>query len=149
MENLSTTHRAEIRDQNEIIIPAGRGRTSFISVRDIAAVAALALLGEGHVRQAYTLTGAEALGYAEVADMLSAALGRPIAYRRPSILRFVRAWRARGAAPDYILVMIGIYLTARFGLAAGLAPDVGRLLGRPPIAMRQFIADNRAAWMAS
>jgi uncharacterized protein YbjT (DUF2867 family) len=147
MQNLSTTHRDEIRDQGEIIVPAGRGRTSFIDVRDIAAVAALALCGEGHSRQAYTLTGAEALGYSEVAALLSAALGRPIAYRRPSLARFVRSWRARGAAPAYILVMLGIYLTARFGMAAGIAPDVGRLLGRAPIAMGQFIADHRAAWL--
>jgi uncharacterized protein YbjT (DUF2867 family) len=148
MQNLSTTHRAEIRDQGEIIIPAGRGRTSFVDARDIAAVAALTLLEPGHARRAYTLTGVEALGYAEVAGLLSAALGRPIVYRRPSVARFVGVWRARGAAPDYILVMLGVYLTARLGLAAGVAPDLGELLGRPPIAMRQFVEDYRDLWVA-
>lgn len=147
MQNLSTTHCAEIRDQSEIIIPAGRGRTSFIDVRDIAAVAALALCEVGHTRRAYTLTGSAALGYAEVAELLSAALGRPIAYRSPSILRFMRIWQARGAAPDYILVLLAIYLTARLGLAATIAPDSGELLGRPPITMRQFIDDYRAVWL--
>ena len=35
-------------------------RTSFIDVRDIAAVAAVALTEPGHQRQAYDLTGSEA-----------------------------------------------------------------------------------------
>src|SRR5215208_2217783 len=48
MQNLSTTHRSEIRDHNEIFLPVGRGKTSFIDVRDIGAVAALALTKLGH-----------------------------------------------------------------------------------------------------
>src|SRR6056297_1635037 len=39
MQNLSTTHRLEIKENNEIFIPAGNGRTNFIDVRDIAEVA--------------------------------------------------------------------------------------------------------------
>jgi uncharacterized protein YbjT (DUF2867 family) len=148
MQNLSTTHRDEIRTLNEIIVPAGQGRTSFIDVRDIAAVAALTLSEEGHSRQAYTLTGATALSYSEVADLLSAYLGRRIAYQRPSILRFFRYWHAKGATSDYILVMLGIYTTARLGLAAGIATDLPRLLGRPPTTMAQFIIDHRDLWYA-
>jgi len=146
MQNLSTTHRADIAEHGEVLVPAGRGRTAFIDTRDIAAVAARALSEPGHAGQAYPLTGAESLDYDDVAAILSVELGRPIVYRRPSLLRFARAMRARGHAPAYIGVMLGIYLTTRLGMAAAVDPAAARLLGRPPITLRQFVHDHRDAW---
>jgi uncharacterized protein YbjT (DUF2867 family) len=146
MQNLSTTHRAEIRDHDEIFVPAGRGKTSFIDVRDIAAVAALALTEDGHTNQTYSLTGDEALDYFQVAGLLSAVLDRPIVYRQPSLLRFIQRQRRSGTAWPFILVMSGIYTTARLGLAARLTGDLRRLLGRAPISMRRYLEDYRDMW---
>lgn len=146
MQNLSTTHRADIAERAEVLVPAGDGRTAFIDTRDIAAVAARALSEPGHAGQAYPLTGSESLSYHDVAAIMSAELGRPIVYRRPSFLRFARSMRARGGAADYIAVMLGIYLTTRLGLAAAVDPSAERLLGRPPITMRQFVRDHRPLW---
>lgn len=108
MQNLNTTHRAEIRDNSEIFVPAGNGKTSFIDVRDIAAVGAKALLEDGHEQQAYPLTGSAALSYSEVAAIMSDVLHRPIRYRPPSLLAFAVRWRARGLPLDQIAVMAGI-----------------------------------------
>ncbi len=146
MQNLSTTHRAEIRDHSEILVPAGRGTTSFIDVRDIAAVAALALTQPGHTGKAYTLTGGQALGYEDVARTMTAVLGRQVIYRNPSILTFVRRMRQRDLALGFILVMVGIYTTARLGLAATVTPDVAILLGQAPITLQQFVIDYQACW---
>jgi uncharacterized protein YbjT (DUF2867 family) len=147
MQNLSTTHRDEIRRLDEIVVPAGGGRTSFIDVRDIAAVAARTLTEPGHTGRAYPLTGAEAVDYAEVAGLLSIALGRPIAYRYPSLLRFVRHSRAMGRDAAFTAVMAAIYTTTRLGLAATITPDVQRLLGRPPRTLRAFVEEQRDLWM--
>lgn len=146
MQNLSTTHRAEIRDRNEIYVPAGTGKTSFIDARDIAAVAAKALAEDGHAGMIYELTGAEALDYYDVAGRLSAALGRPISYRRPGLLGFIRRQRAAGTPLAFIAVMAGIYSTARLGMAGRVTGDLRRLLGRAPICMRQYAEDYRACW---
>lgn len=146
MQNLTTTHREEIRSRGEIIVPAGGGRTSFIDAGDIAEVAARTLTEPGHSGRAYPLTGEEALDYAEVAGLLSVALGRPIAYRYPSLLRFVRHSRAAGRSPAMTAVMAAIYTTTRLGMAATITPDVRRLLGRPPRTMRAFIDEHRALW---
>lgn len=146
MQNLTDAHRAEIRDQSEIIVPAGRGKTSFIDVRDIAAVAARTLTEDGHLGRAYPLTGAVALDYFEVASVLSQVLGRRIVYKRPSLLRFARHNLAQGGAPAYVAVMAAIYTTTRLGMAATLTPDAARLLGRPPRSLRAFAADHRALW---
>ncbi|PNY83126.1 NAD(P)-dependent oxidoreductase [Deinococcus koreensis] len=137
LQNLSTTHLPELRG-GEVFVPAGRGRTSFIDVRDIAAVAALVLTSGGHAGQAYELTGAGALTYAQVAQTLSAATGRPIRYSDPSPLAFYRRLRARGVPASQLLVMVAIYAVARLGLASRVSPDTARLLGRPPLSVADF-----------
>lgn len=147
MQNLSTTHREEIRDRSEIFVPAGKGKTSFIDVRDIAEVAARTLTEEGHAFKAYPLTGAEALGYEEVARLATDVLGRRIVYSNPSMLRFVIEKRRQGLPVPFVLVMAGIYGTCKLGFAGTLAPDTERLLGRPPRSMRQFLEDHRECWI--
>ena len=49
-----------------------------MDVRDIAAVAVMALTAPGHEGRVYTLSGPEALTYDDIADELSKALGRDI-----------------------------------------------------------------------
>lgn len=147
MQNLSTIHANEIKRINEILVPAGSGKTSFIDIRDVAAVAVVALTKESLKNKALTLTGPAALSYLEVAAILTRELGRPIAYKSPSILRFIRAMRKRRLNWPYIGVMSAIYAINRVGLAAKVTPDVGRILGREPICFKQFARDYRDVWL--
>ena len=146
MQNLSTTHRRDVRERDEVFVPAGHGKTSLVDARDVAATAAKALTEEGHAGRAYALTGAEALGYDAVAGVLSDVLGRRIAYANPSPLRFAYRMVRCGYPLGFVLVMVGIYTVARFGLAATVTPDLARLLGRPPTGFRTFAEDYRACW---
>ncbi len=147
MQNLSTTHRLDIKEYGQIYVPAGKGKTSFIDVRDIAAVAAKTLMEDGHENKAYPLTGDIALDYSQVAVIFSGVLGRRITYPNPSILAFARRMRQRGLNWSYIGVMIGIYTTARLGLAGGVTSDAHDLLGRPTITMQQFVQDYGDCWL--
>ena len=90
MQNLNTTHRAEIRDRDKIFIPVGKAHTNFLDARDIGAVAALALTQPGHEKKAYDLTGRKALDYDQVADLFTQLLGRKITYKNPSAVGFIR-----------------------------------------------------------
>jgi uncharacterized protein YbjT (DUF2867 family) len=146
MQNLSTTHRAALRERGEIDVPAGAGRTSFIDVRDIAEIAATVMTSSGHERAAYPLTGADALTYTEVAQIMTEELGRQIVYRAPSALAFARRMRRQGYERRFVLVMLAIYTTARLGLAATVTPDAARLLGRAPRTVRDFVRDYRDCW---
>jgi uncharacterized protein YbjT (DUF2867 family) len=146
MQNLTAAHLADVRDRDEIDIPAGGGRTAFIDARDIGAVAALALLDPGSVDPAPELTGSEALTYSEVAAILSDVLGRPIRYRRSTLTGFVARRVRRGDAFDYAAVMGAIYTVARLGRAGALTDTLPRLLGRPPIRFRQFAEEHAALW---
>lgn len=147
MQNLTTTHRDEIRDRDEIFVPAGRGRTSFVDVRDVASVAAASLTEPGHEDRAYDLTGPEALTYREVAAVLSEVLGREITYRNPSIFAFWRRMRAEGTPRAKVAVMAALYTTCRLGLAGRVASGVEQVLGRPPTPLATFARDYRACWM--
>mgnify|MGYP003877043319 CR=1 FL=1 len=147
MQNLSTTHQAEIRDRDEIAIPAGRSKTAFIDVRDIAAVAVRVLTEPIGANQTLTLTGSAALDYTTVAHILSATLGRTIRYTDPSILRYIFQQRAAGSPWGYALVLTMLYTITRFGNAAEVSPNVERILGRAPITFEQYACDNSAAWM--
>ena len=145
MQNFCTTHRLDIKEHHELFIPAGRGKTSFIDTRDIAAVAAQALTKPGHENQAYTLTGSEALDYFEVADIFTQELGKTITYPNPSIFEFINRNRGKVALP-FLLVMVGIYTTVRWGLAGQVTDEISQLLGRSPITLQDFVKDYKNCW---
>lgn len=150
MQNLSTTHRAELAERDELYIPAGNGRTSFIDVVDIGEVAALVLTDQTgtYLNQSYELTGDEALTYTEVAAQLTDVLGRPITYRNPSVLAFIwRKWISEKQPLAFALVMVALYSVAKLGKAAGLTPVFRQLTGHAPRTFRQFAEANRAVWV--
>lgn len=141
MQNLAEVHRPEIVEDGEIVVPAGDGRTSFVDARDVGAVGATVLTEPGHEDRAYDLTGPDALTYGEVAAVFSDVLDREITYADPSIPSFVARMRARGHPLRFVVLMIGIYTTARLGLAGRVTDDVERVLERPPRDVRTFVAD--------
>ena len=66
-------------------------------------------------------------------------LNRPIIYRQPSTFRyFVRQICAKTPLP-YVLVTTWLYNNTRRGMAEQVTGEVRRLLGRDPIALRQYI----------
>ena len=147
MQNLSTTHRKEIRERNEIFVPVGRAKTSFIDVRDIGAVAAVALMQDGHAGKNYDLTGGEALDYWQAAQVMSEVLRRRISYRNPNPLQFLLETVRRGTPLRFAVVMTGLYLSTRFGMAEPITNDVERLTGCKPISFRQYARDYRESWL--
>lgn len=145
-QNLLTAYRADIVEHDRIRLASGRGRTSFVDTRDVAAVAAMALVEPGaHEGKSYTLTGPEALGYDRVASLLSARLGRPIDYQSIGLLRLRRELLAQGLDRAYVNVQLVINAVAAVGGAARMTGDLRALLGREPTTLVQFIDDH--AWM--
>jgi uncharacterized protein YbjT (DUF2867 family) len=143
LQNLSTTHLQDILVRNDLFVPAGNGRTSFIDARDIAAVAVRALSVPHIVNGGIDLTGTNALTYMEVATVFSEVLGRRITYSDPAPPKFGLEMQKRGVKPEFVNVMILIYNTNRFGLAARVTNDVERILGRAPLRVQDFVQDFR------
>ncbi|WP_158698570.1 MULTISPECIES: SDR family oxidoreductase [Microbacterium] len=146
MQNLSTTYRDDIRDRDEIFLPAGHAFTAFIDARDIGAVAAAVLTSPGHIRKKYTLNGEQSLTYRNVGRILSDILGRPIRYARPSEKEYLARLTAEGYPKDYIDVQRMIYRVVRWNISAFPNRAVRKLTGRPAATFRQFAERERTAW---
>lgn len=143
MQNLSTTHCKDIRECNEIVVPAGKGKTSFIDARDIGAFGAKVFEEDKFLNKAYDLTGFEALDYYEVAKLLSDATNKNIRYTNPSSKEFGIRMEQEGAAEDFITVMKGIYLVAKLRLAGKITDDFEKIMRRKPISFKQFAKDYK------
>lgn len=147
MQNLNTTHRQEIKERDEIFVPVGKAKTSFIDARDIGAVAAVALTESGHAGKNYDLTGNEGLDYWEVAGIMSEVLGRKITYGNPNPFSFLIETVRRGIPLRHAVVLLGLYTSTRFGMAEPITNEVERLIGKKPITFRQYVQDYKDAWM--
>ncbi len=146
MQNFLTYYRDCIRKQNMIILPAGKGKTSFVDARDIGEAAVQALTNSGHLNKTYTLTGSQAIDHFEVAEMLSKTLGReivyiPVADEKMRDFLIDLAW-----VGEEIDAFIKMYQCVQIGWSAGISPDLEAMLNRPPINFAQFARDCADAW---
>jgi len=143
MQNYATMVAASVR-AGAIYEAAADGASSFVDLRDIAAVAVAALTKPGHAGKTYTLTGPAALTRAEVAAALSRAIGRKVEYVAvdDAALRGAMA----GAPPALIELMSGLYGAVRQGYTAAVSEDFAHVTGRAPSDFAAFAADNVAAW---
>ncbi|MFZ0834534.1 MAG: NmrA family NAD(P)-binding protein [Mycobacterium sp.] len=150
MQNLHrtiSTHGIDIVERGELFIPAGRGRTTFVDARDVAEVAALALTNPAeHDGRVHHLTGSAALSMSEVAGALTDALGYPVTYTHPGLLRFAARLRRRGVGWDTIGFMSAVYTLTRLGRNQPITDELGRLLGRPPRTLEEFLRDSAWRW---
>jgi uncharacterized protein YbjT (DUF2867 family) len=147
-QNLGDAYREDIRVDDRLYVPAGRGKAAFVDVRDLAEVAALAFeQPDEHGGRAYHLTGGEAVAFDDVAALLSRALGRRVRYDRASLAGYLRHLRRRKLPWAQALVQLALHAGLRFGQAERVDPTLGRLLGRAPTTMARYIDDHRALWL--
>jgi uncharacterized protein YbjT (DUF2867 family) len=144
MQNFSTSMAGSVKS-GTLAEPAADKKTAFIDARDIAAVAARALLETGLEGKTLTLTGPELLSRAEVAALLSKELGRPVAYLPVTDEQF-RAAVKGFLTPSYLELMSHLYSVVRAGHTEVKTATVQEVLGRPPISFARFAKDHRSAW---
>jgi uncharacterized protein YbjT (DUF2867 family) len=145
MENFSTGFLAPMIAQGGIFLAAGDGRTSFISVEDIAAVAAAAFKQAVYGAE-YNLTGPAALDHAQVASILSEVSGKTIRYHALTEDAMLQGARDQGLSESAAGYMAMLYQVVRKGWAEGITDDVQKVLGRPPIGFGDFAQKNAAVW---
>ena len=125
--------------------PIGDARISAIDVSDIGEVAAEVLAADEAEDATLTLTGPAALTHAQMADSLSAALGRTVTFTDVSPDAFAAAlqgvlppWQVAGTVEDYAHY--------RRGEAETVSGAVHDVTGRPPRSFAEFARDNAATF---
>ena len=146
MQNIPTYYGSTIKSDRAFYAAERDAPIAFVDVRDVAAVAAKLLTSDGHIGKTYTLTGPEALSYAQVAEKLSKLLGTTIKYvdltpqqlKQSMLQAGMPKWQA------HALVDLQGYYTE--GAGARITQDVQQVLGRQPIRFDQFLKDYAASF---
>ncbi|MCI0356694.1 MAG: SDR family oxidoreductase [Acidobacteria bacterium] len=149
MQNFVTYYGDTIRSQGAFYLPTRDARVSLIDVRDIAAVAVEALTQAGHEGKAYELTGPEALSNAELAQKLSAAVGRAIQYVDIPPEAFKQGALAGGIPEFYVDALTDLY---RFYVEEGaqhLSGDVEKVTGGKPRNFDDFAREHASAFRSA
>jgi uncharacterized protein YbjT (DUF2867 family) len=145
MENFSIGWAAQMIANGQIRLAAGDARTSFISVVDIARVAAVCLLEKRSGAQ-YNLTGLEALSYGLAAQIISDACGRTVTYNPISETEMIQGAREMGVPESAIQFMVQLFAMTRKGLMAEITNSVLELTGKAPILFKEFARKNADLW---
>ncbi len=121
-----------------IAMPAGAVTEPFVGLDDVAEIAVRALTTDGFDGQVLELTGPESIGFARVAQILSATLDREIVYRPVDVAAFVDEAVTAGmerADAEGLGELFGDVLDGR---NAATTDTVERVLGRPPTTFELF-----------
>ncbi|WP_158864977.1 SDR family oxidoreductase [Leifsonia sp. AG29] len=127
----------------EVVSSTGDGRVASASRKDYAEAAAVVLTTPGHEGAVYELAGDAAWTFADLADALSALVGRPVVHR--SVTPEEHAEILRGAGLDEATVGFVVALDGniREGALADTDGTLSRLLGRPTTPLADGLAEAR------
>ncbi|GLX95073.1 NmrA family NAD(P)-binding protein [Herbidospora sp. NBRC 101105] len=145
MQNFTDDHVPLIN--GAIMVPSRGGAEAFVDADDIAAVAAETLLDPAaHAGARYSLTGPEALRFDEVAAVIGAVRGEPVAYHDLDQDAWIGGAIAAGLPADYAVMLRWLTDTIISGHGSVPTGDVERVTGRRPATFREFAERNAHIW---
>ncbi|QKZ16794.1 NAD(P)H-binding protein [Streptomyces chartreusis] len=131
-----------IRTEGVVRAPYPEARRALIHERDVAAVAAAALMTDGHAGARYELTGPELLDQPEQVARIAAVTGTGIRFEevtpraaREEMIRFM---------PEPVVDMVLGYLVESVANPPAPLPTVEKVTGRPATPFDQWVRDHRA-----
>ncbi|WP_375481756.1 NAD(P)H-binding protein [uncultured Mycobacterium sp.] len=140
--NFAGMWSAQIRSGDIVRGPYAAASTAVIVERDIAEVAAKALLDDDLLARKIPLTGPQALTNVDMVDIIGAVLGRPLRYEEvPDDLvgqRFV----GLGFPPEFGDAYIAMLATT-IDQPAVVTDEVQKILGRPAQSFEQWVSEYR------
>ncbi len=147
MQNFSTQMVNDYKN-GVIYQAADDAKISWIDTRDIAAVNVEALLNpEKYQNQTLTITGSESLNYQEAINQMNEVLGKETKY-----VAIPNEAAAKAMAdmhfPQFIIdLLISLNDSIKQGHFIETTDTIEKVLGRKAIKFKQFVADNKNAWL--
>jgi len=137
----STLEWAEsIRDEGIVRAPFARTAHASIDQRDIAAVAAVALLADGHVGRRYQLTGPETFQRRDLVRQIGTAIGREITFEEQSRAT-ARAHMVEHGSAERVDWYLDLLERSQWDPQPAL-PSVAEILGRPATTFAQWLSQH-------
>ena len=134
---------------NGVLPGPERGRVSFIDAGDIGRVAAAALTADLAPPPVLELTGPQAFTWFEVAELMSAALGRPVTHVPTPTDTLAQGMRALGRPEWLVEHVLELAVLMSEPKAAEVTNTVEDVTGRPPRSLTEFLTNNASAFAAA
>ncbi|MAF90241.1 MAG: nucleoside-diphosphate sugar epimerase [Bdellovibrionaceae bacterium] len=146
-QNFNTFWLHDLLEERKIKLPAGDAKVSFIDSRDISSVAVKLLTTDEFVNKEFNLTGPESINHREVADAIENEIGETVEYKEvePQVLGDVLL--NVGLPKDYVDFMLLIFGYLKEGYNSQITNSVEEIIGRKPISLNQYVADNKKSWL--
>ena len=152
---LATAGAGDAAATGEFAAPFGDGKISVVAKADLADVA-VRVAAESqrdldacrpirHADRIYELEGDTPIGGADIAECLTAALGRPITYRPASLSATRAALKDSGLEPYQIAHTLSTFSNVIAGRAQARTSDLAELLAAPARQVKAAIAEAVAA----
>lgn len=134
-------NRQAILERGVISQPLGQGRHAPIAAEDQARLIAAVLADPApHRGQIYPLFGPVEMDQAEVAAAVSEVIGRPVEYEPISIAAYRERLESAGALPSFLIQhLCAVAQDYQDGIFAGTDVIIGRVTGRPPMTVQEFV----------
>ncbi|HEY8796730.1 MAG TPA: SDR family oxidoreductase [Candidatus Dormibacteraeota bacterium] len=125
-------------------LPMADARIASVDIGDLAEVAIVVLTTSGHEGKTYPLTGPESLTMAEVAEKLSAAIGKTIRYVDVPHEEAKAARLAAGMPPYLAEGLDELLAERRRGKESKVWPTIEEVFGLKPTRFDEFARQNAA-----
>jgi NAD(P)H dehydrogenase (quinone) len=139
-----------IRDEASLPVPAGAGRVAMVAARDVADVASAILTGDVPVDDGdvLVLTGPEALGFADVADRISAVFARTVDYADVPPQAARSALRESDLSQWQVDGRMELFDWIRHGAMDTVTDTVHDVTGRTPTPLEDWLGEARAVFLS-
>lgn len=146
MQNFVTSHARSIIAQGTFYEALADAGVSHVDTRDIAVAAATVLTEAGHEGRAYDITGPEALTDTQIAEKLSAVLGKQVTYTPVPDEAMRQGLLSAGLSDWYADSLVKLNQFYRQGGGAPVTPDLEQLIGKKPRRMDAYLQENISAF---
>jgi len=141
MQNTITYLAPSIKAQGAFYDAMGSAKTSYIDVRDVAAVAAKTLTTDGHAGKIYELNGPEAITQDDLAKRIAAKAGREVKHVNIPREAHQKAMLDLGMPLWQVTALIDLQDYYVSGRAAAVDGVVEKVLGKPARTIDAFLAE--------
>jgi len=137
----------DLKSDGVVRSSTGEGRRPFIHSEDIASVCVAALLTDKYLGQALPLTGPASLTFGDATEIIGSAIGKPLTYKAISDEEARERYSRVSGSVEETEAHVALWRAIREGRLAATTDGVERTLGRKPIPMRQWAAENAGAFL--
>jgi NAD(P)H dehydrogenase (quinone) len=137
-------NRKHILERGVISQPLGNGRHAPIAAEDQARfIAAILADPTPHIGKTYPLFGPVEMDQAGIAEAVGEVIGRPITYEPISIESYRQRLEAAGVMPAFLIQhLCAVAQDYQDGIFAGSDDVIGRVTGKPPMTVQEFVASH-------